>query len=225
MTDRETRKVVSTCLFGGPLGTRHRSSERDFYRRYLPAWVRAFYGVFPGWELRIHVDDCHGLPPAAVDRAEARANALQKPAQGRTHRGAQQKLPSDPLVDPCDGRRNRSEGLYGGTVLVGMLGRDLLAQSGDLPTQRAHAPLDCTTIWSVHAHERQVAEGGIAEGRATLQLGLGKACVVVTCGVRDRRVPNRIGLNDHTAGALTSPSAARDLRQQLEGPFGRAGVR
>ena len=52
--------VVSTCLFGGPQASRHRSvsgdSGTEFYRRYLPAWVRAHHNVFNGWRWTLHHD-------------------------------------------------------------------------------------------------------------------------------------------------------------------------
>jgi len=54
-------RVVSTCLFGGPQAARHRTcpdgAGTDFYRKYLPAWVRAHHNVYSGWKWIIYHDD------------------------------------------------------------------------------------------------------------------------------------------------------------------------
>ena len=73
-----------------------------------------------------------------------------------------------------------------------------------------------------HADAHEVREGRIAETLTRAQFGGGEAFVVVSSSGFDRIVVRRVRLDDHAPRTLASPGTARDLREQLERPFGGA---
>lgn len=101
-------KIVSTCLFGGPQASRHRScpggGSAEFYRRYLPAWVRAHHNVYSGWRWTLHHDDeCFGsdLPYSRELMELADADLVDLVSCGTaTERNAALLWRLKPLFDP-----------------------------------------------------------------------------------------------------------------------------
>lgn len=67
-----SKRIASYALFGNHVtyGT------RQFYWDHLPGLVRAHHNLFPGWELRLHVDATYNEPRSKLLRAYASAGLI-----------------------------------------------------------------------------------------------------------------------------------------------------